>query len=130
DSVRSPFGFGHRLDAAVANGRVYPVWASNLNGGTDGTRRLDIYTAQVAIAAGPRVVASTMGPVGEPGDTVNATRAADGTPEASNFLVTFDRPIDPATFTAADVRLVYRDPAGATTDLTATAGIAVTPVVG
>ena len=114
----------------MANGRVYPVWAGNLNGGADGARRLDIFTAQVAIAAGPRVVDSTMGPVGEPGDAVNATRAADGTPQASNFLVTFDRPIDPATFGAADVQLVYRNPAGVTTDLTATAGITVTPVPG
>ena len=130
NATRSPFGFGHRHDVAVANGRVYPVWASNLNGGADGTRRLDIYTAQVAIAAGPRVVDSTMGPVGEAGDAVNATRAADGTPQASNFLVTFDRPIDPTTFGAADVQLVYRNPAGVTTDLTATAGITVTPVAG
>ena len=130
NATRSPVGFGHRLDVAVANGRVYPAWAANLNGGADGTRRLDIYTAQVAIAAGPRVEDSTMGPVGEPGDLVNATRAADGTPQASNFRVTFDRPIDPATFGAGDVQLVYRNPDGVTTDLTATAGITVTPVAG
>jgi subtilisin-like proprotein convertase family protein len=130
NATRSPFGFGHRQDVAVANGRVYPAWAGNNNGGADGARRLDIFTAAVAIAAGPRVVGGTMGPVGEPGDALNFARAADGTPQASRVRVEFDRPIDPATFTAADVRLVYRDPAGATTDLTAAAGIAVTPVPG
>jgi subtilisin-like proprotein convertase family protein len=130
NATRSPFGFGHRQDVAVANGRVYPAWAGNNNGGADGARRLDIFTAAVAVAAGPRVVGSTMGPVGEPGDALNVTRAADGTPQVSNVLVGFDRPIDPATFSAADVRLVYRNPAGVTTDLTATAGITVTPVPG
>ena len=37
------------------------------------------------------------------------TPPADGTPIASAFLVTFDRPIDPASFTAADAVVMYRD---------------------
>ena len=32
-------------------GRVYPVWSSNLNGGTDGNARLDIRSAVATIAA-------------------------------------------------------------------------------
>ena len=104
------FDFGLRQGLAVANGHVYPVWSSNFNqGGATG-----IVTAKAVIAAGPRVVGSTMGPVGQAGDTINGQRAPDGSPEAGTFVISFDRPIDPTTFTLADVQIFYRgtDPNG------------------
>ena len=57
-----------------------------------------------------------MGPVGLPGDAVNTLRAADGTPMASAFELTFDRPVDPATFTTGDVQVFFRgtDPSNQT----------------
>jgi subtilisin-like proprotein convertase family protein len=118
------FGFGERQGLAVGNnGRVYAAWSSNLNGGgfvnpQTAILRLDIRVAEAAIAAGPRVVSSTMGPLqsqdvtvladGSP-RTINNTRAADGRPVFNGFVVDFDRFVDPATFTAADVTVRYRD---------------------
>ncbi len=68
-----------------------------------------------------------MGPVGQPGDTVNTARAADGSPLANSMVITFDRPINPATFnpdgpassgqpigTGEHLRVYYQDPYGAT----------------
>jgi subtilisin-like proprotein convertase family protein len=105
-------GTGFREGLAIANGHIYPVWPSNQNkastsGGPDPL--VDIFASPSITAAGPRIVASTMGPVGEPGDTLNGTRAANGAPQASAFTVTFDRPVDPATFTVADVQVIYHD---------------------
>ncbi len=103
------FSFGSRQGLAVANGHVYPAWASNFNQITNnGQATLDIRVANVAITAGPRIISSTMGPVGEPDDTLNNTRAADGTPQASSFIVTFDRPVDPSTFLPGNVTVTYR----------------------
>src|SRR6185437_7662216 len=85
-------GFGTRQGLAVYGGHAIPVWASNLNGGPGTTPLpLAIRSNIMTFAAGPRVVSTTEGPVGEPGDTLNNTRAADGTPVASAFIVTFDR---------------------------------------
>src|SRR5262249_48325816 len=42
--------------------------------------------------------------------TWNNTFTADGTRQLDGFLVQFDRPIDPNTFTPADVRVIFRDP--------------------
>src|SRR5439155_21312968 len=89
------------------------VWASNLNGGTapnaDNRGKLHIRTSSAYIAAGPRIVEATQGAIGEPGDTLNNTRAADGTPILSQFIVNFDRPVDPASFDGTDVTVEYRD---------------------
>src|SRR5207244_3723203 len=60
------------------------------------------------IAAGPRIIDSTMGPVGLPGDAVNP-QLPNSTPSARAFRVTFDRPIDSATFTTAAVQVFFRD---------------------
>jgi len=100
-------GFGSRIGLAVYAGHAYPIWASNQNGGGDAKELLDIRTRSMVYAAGPRIVASTQGPVGQPGDSVNNRRAADGGPEASAFQVTFDRPVDPSTFTVGDVTVLY-----------------------
>jgi subtilisin-like proprotein convertase family protein/photosystem II stability/assembly factor-like uncharacterized protein len=104
------FGFGSHQGLAVYGGIVYAAWSGNENGGETGTALLDILGATAVIAAGPRIVGSTMGPVGLPGDTLNNTRAADGTPIASKILVTFDRPVDPSTFTPSQVTVIYRNP--------------------
>ena len=50
-----------------------------------------------------------MGVVGQPGDALNGNRTTDGTPIAQAFVLTFDRPVDPATFGTDDVRVFYRD---------------------
>ncbi|MFO0907024.1 MAG: Ig-like domain-containing protein [Isosphaeraceae bacterium] len=105
------FYYGDRMGLAVSNGKVYPVWSGNFNGGDDGRQLLQMYFAQGLIAAGPRIVGGTMGPVGEAGDTLNSSRAADGGPQAHSVIVTFDRPVDPNTFTAdaAHFQILGRD---------------------
>jgi subtilisin-like proprotein convertase family protein len=130
-NTEATFGFGDRQGLAAHGGRAYPIWASNLNGdpavndpdnnGThndvfnDGKARLDIRTARVTYGAGPRVVDSTMGPIGltdqfgNPVDPVNNLRTADGTPILAGFDVVFDRPVDPGTFGAGDVKVFFRD---------------------
>ena len=95
------FGFGQHQGLAIADGEIIPVWASNENQGSKTLNQkvsLEIVSAQVTYAAGPRVIASTQGPVGQPGDTVNTDREADGTPIANTIVFTFDRAVDPATF--------------------------------
>ncbi|MGE3819128.1 MAG: hypothetical protein AB7I30_06800, partial [Isosphaeraceae bacterium] len=100
------FGFGDRQGLAVLNGRVYPAWSSNINGGNAGTQLLRIRVGQATIAGGPRIVDGTMGPVGN-------SLATDGGPVATDFTVTFDRRVNPNTFTTADVQIVGRGVDGA-----------------
>jgi subtilisin-like proprotein convertase family protein len=104
-------GFGQHQGLAVYGGKIHVIWASNQNGGTPAPagNLLDIRTATELFAAGPRVIASTMGPVGNAGDTVNPDRGTDGTPTAEAFQVTFDRWVDPATFMPSDVQVFYHD---------------------
>jgi subtilisin-like proprotein convertase family protein len=120
-------GFGTRQGLAVYAGNVVPVWTGNINGNhstqvngdagnTKGNNHLEIYTNVLTIPAGPRVLTSTMGAVGEPGDSVNNTRTVDGTPIVSKFIITFDRPIDPNSFTKDDVKVTFRTPTTAGTD--------------
>jgi subtilisin-like proprotein convertase family protein len=111
------FGFGTSQGLTVYDGKIHVAWSSSVpgngpdyfDGGADGKAHLDIRTATATFAAGPRIVASTMGPIGETGDTVNPNRTADGTPLAQAFQVTFDRPIDPNSFDNSDVTVMYRD---------------------
>jgi large repetitive protein len=104
-------GYGTHQGLAVYGGIAHPVWASNLNGGTvkNVTTQLNIRTNAATFADGPRILSTTMGPIGEPNDSVNNSRATDGTPIANAFQVTFDRPVDPATFQPNDVRVLFRD---------------------
>ncbi len=99
-------GFGDREGLAAYAGHVFALWAGNGNFG--GSRMV---TATTTIAAGPRIITSDMGPVVQDGSTgtYNNTFALDGTRQINGFTVTFDRPIDPASFTASDVHLVYHD---------------------
>ena len=118
------FAFGDHQGVAVSHGHVYPAWSSNLNGGNDGKQLLNIRVATAEIAAGPRIISSTMGPVGQSGDALNNTTAADGTPIAKAFVITFDRPVDPLTFNTSAVQVFFRD----TTATNATGGFV--PVTG
>src|SRR5262249_50269327 len=104
------FNFGDRQGLAVYGGHVYAARSGHLHRGPDGKERRDILTATVNSTAGPRVIDSTQGPVGEAGDTVNTQRTADGGPEADSIIVTFDRPVDVSTFTPDKVTVQYRRP--------------------
>ena len=109
------FGFGTHQGLAVYDGKAFPAWSSNLNGGSDGKQLLDIRTVKATFAAGPRVIASTMGAVKQQTiTTVNGPVTingpdANGAPTVSGFTVTFDRPVDPSTFTTSDISVFFRD---------------------
>jgi subtilisin-like proprotein convertase family protein len=104
-----PLGFGDRAGLAVYGGHIYPMFSSNLN-----AAGANVMTATVTIAAGPRIIQGDMGPVANSftvnGVTYNNTFAPDGTRQLTAFVVTFDRLIDPHSFGAADVRLMYQNP--------------------
>ncbi|MCI0376599.1 MAG: proprotein convertase P-domain-containing protein [Gemmataceae bacterium] len=92
-------GFGTRQGIVVHGGKVYNVFASNRNIGANQASTVPgsaILTADVLIAAGPRVVFGDMGTL--PGTSFNS------------FTVIFDRPVDPLTFGPEDVTIIYRDP--------------------
>lgn len=113
------FGFGSRQGLAVYGGQIHPAWSSNQNGGINvTTQTLGIRTTTISIAAGPRIIDSTMGPVGLPGDTVNPSNG--GPPSASSFLIRFDRPVDPNTFVPSSVRVFFKGVNGETETLTPT----------
>ena len=107
------FGFGNQMGLAVADGRVIPVWASNFYGspgpGPTGfynatTNSINafgeyIYVQPMAIAAGPRVINSTMGPI----------PLAEAASQTVSISITFDRPVTASTFTNANVLVYYHD---------------------
>jgi subtilisin-like proprotein convertase family protein len=107
------YGYGTSMGLAVSGGQVYPIWAGNfnqsvvVNGAVQGLP-LSVYYRPMVIAAGPRIVNSTQGPI-------TYAAAASGT---VSFDVTFDRPINPPslsgytttpTFYPADVLVYYHD---------------------
>ena len=116
-ATNGALGYGTSMGLAVYDGQVYPVWAGNfdeaslVNGVALGNA-LSIFVRPMVIAAGPRIVNSTMGPI------PLSTGGLDGYEQAQqigrlSFNVTFDRPINPpsgsASFTAADVQVFYHD---------------------
>jgi subtilisin-like proprotein convertase family protein len=113
-------GYGTHQALIVVNGRIIPFWASNENTaaslpGQVVPRHLTIVDSILSLAGGPRIIASTQGPVGLGGDTVNTTRAADGTTLANTIQITFDRRVTPAaTITAlmANTSVFYKSPSG------------------
>ena len=119
--IASSGGIGNQQGLAINNGQLIALFASNLNGldgsGAPADLKSKIRSVPMTYQAGPRVVASTQGPVasqtviglqsGQP-ITFNNQRRADGTPIVDGFVVTFDRPIDARTFTPADVTVTYR----------------------
>src|SRR5437868_5763670 len=61
---------------------------------------------------GPRVIFGDMGPIAADfinGATYNNTFTSDGTRQFTGFVVQFDRPVDPNSFTGDDVTVEYRD---------------------
>ncbi len=128
-TVQDVVGYGIRQALAVINGQIIAFWASNQNTAT----KLQIVNSFLSLTAGPRIIASTQGPVGGSSDTLNTTRAADGTPIANSIRITFSEPVDPtATIAAllANTSVFYKSPNGGTslslpvTNVVATAGTA------
>ena len=107
------FGYGTKMGITAFDGHVYAAWSGNFNKQTpNGPVPLTVYVNPVIIAAGPRILSSTMGPVGGPNDTLNTQTAPDGTPIPTTIAVTFDRPIDPTgvktkTFLPSDVEVFF-----------------------
>ncbi len=95
-------GYGDQMGLAVFDGQVYPIWAGNLNLSSDATGTvvadpLNIYYMPMNIAAGPRIVNSTMGP----------TTYAQATSGSIPITINFDRPVIASTFVSADVLVYY-----------------------
>ena len=73
----SLFGYGGQMGLAVSDGQVFPVWAGNFYGPAGASENTDsyfngaavvayplnIWVQPMSIAAGPRIISSTMGPV-------------------------------------------------------------------
>jgi subtilisin-like proprotein convertase family protein len=117
------WGFGQHQGLVVYGGHVQAVWVGNQNA----SPQTGILTATATIPAGPRIVFSDMGPVvneytytnpdEDPTNpksgqttTYNSTFTVDGVRRIDSFVVQFDRPVDPASFTPSDVIVQYRDP--------------------
>jgi subtilisin-like proprotein convertase family protein len=121
-SVETSLSFGSHQGLAISNGVIHPVWSGttffNVRGTSvalgDGFNKqlLGIETAQATYAYGPRVISGTMGPVASQtvnGLTFNNTFSIDHTQQVNGFTVTFDRPVNISSFTAADVQVIYRN---------------------
>lgn len=110
------FGFGDHQSLIVHNGDVLAVWTGNANSPSS-----QIWTAQANIGRGPRVISTDMGlilndrsvydesPLGSGSGYIvyDNTFSANGTRQLDGFVVQFDRPIDPTTFTTADIVVKY-----------------------
>src|SRR5262249_26073473 len=59
-------GYGDRQGLAVYAGHVYPFWSGNSNTDVAGQ---GIFTANVTIATGPRIIQGDQGPIGAGGST-------------------------------------------------------------
>ncbi len=104
-------GYGNYQGLAVANGVAYPLWVGNANGLANGKGQLSVLTNAIHFAAGPRIIASTMGPVkaqNDSGQLYNNTFASDGTQQFTGFGLTFDRSIDPNTFPTSAVTVTFQ----------------------
>ncbi len=112
NSANATYGFGSSMGLAVYDGQVFPVWTGNFDEASDVNNAavlnalLTLYRP-IVIAAGPRIVDSTMGPIAYP-------VGSSGKVSNISFSVTFDRPINPPddpspSFTASDVQVFYHD---------------------
>lgn len=108
--------FAEHAGLAVYAGRVSAVWAGNLN-----TNGIELRTQdEFRIAAGPRVVRGDMGPIAadaqDAGSGVkynfqfDGGAGGDGRRIFDGFVIEFDRPVDPTTFTASDIEIRYHSP--------------------
>ncbi len=108
NTANSTYGYGSSMGLAVYNGEVYPLYTGNSNkatlvNGQPALVALATMLQPMKIAAGPRVVNSTMGPI----------PFSEAASDSVSFTVTFDRPINPPdqnpSFTPADVQVFYHD---------------------
>ena len=108
NAANSTYGFGSSMGLAVYDGQLYPLWTGNFDkatvvNGTPALNALSTLYRPMVIAAGPRIVNSTQGPI-------PFAEAASG---AATFSVTFDRPINPPgenpSFIPADIQVFYHD---------------------
>jgi subtilisin-like proprotein convertase family protein len=124
-------GLGTEMGLAAANGRIFPMWIGNQNGGqTPGaTNRYGVNYAIVTAQSGPRIVSSDMGPVTtaqtqlvsvvDPNNnlvdrfdtvTYNGSLAADGRRQITHLLLQFDRYVDATSVTNGAVTVFRRTP--------------------
>jgi subtilisin-like proprotein convertase family protein len=111
NTANSAEGFGSSMGLAVYNGQVYPLWTGNLDEASNVNNvpvlnALSTFFRPMVIAAGPRIVNSTMGPI----------PYAEAQSGSVTFTVTFDRPINPpnsgalsTSFNPSDVQVFYHD---------------------
>ena len=100
--ANAAFGYGNQMGLAVFDGQVYPVWAGNFNqstiiAGAVVGEPLNIWYRPMVIAAGLRIVSSSMGPI----------TYAEASSGSLSITVTFDRPITASTFVAGDVQVFF-----------------------
>ena len=112
------------MGLAVLDGQLYPVWAGNFNAAYLNNRAvtaypLNIWYRPMVIAAGPRIISNSMGPI-------PLAEAASGSVSIS---VTFDRPVNPATFVPGDVQVFFHDTTNGDPSVPLTV-TGVTPVAG
>ncbi len=118
-------GYGNQMGLAVFDGQLYPVWAGNFNEASDndGTVTgdpLNIWSGPMVIAAGPRIIDSTMGPI----------TYAEAASQSVAISITFDRQVLRSTFVPGDVEVFYHSAVDNSSYVQLTQGITVTPVVG
>ena len=100
----TPFGYGNQMGLAVYAGQVYPMWAGNfnvahvVNGAITGDP-LNIWLQPMGIAAGPRVISSTMGTVAA------ATLTGTGSTQSAADVPQFVPPNGTGTVTTSIITL-------------------------
>ena len=121
-TLASALGFGDRSGLVMYGGRVYPAFSGNYDQppgnytiqGINATPGSLIFTNTVTVAGGPRLLTGAMGPIINDfngGNTdYNNTFTTDNTRQLNGFVLTFDRPVDPATLTPGLITFTYRDP--------------------
>ncbi len=105
--VDATFGYGDQMGLAVFDGQVYPVWAGNFNqssyvNGVVVGNPLNIWYRPMVIAAGPRIIDSTMGPI----------TLAEAAGQNVTITVNFDRPVSASTFVGQDAQVFYHSTSG------------------
>ena len=90
------FGYGDQMGLAVLDGQLFPVWAGNfnaayLNNGAVTGYPLNIWYRPMVIAAGPRIVTSSMGPIPLPQGPTPREHLRDVRPASHCLLVRVGR---------------------------------------
>jgi hypothetical protein len=115
------WGFGQRSSVQAFAGQIFPAWSFNVNAGysTDnfGGANVALIRGNIAIgrmyvAAGPRVISSTMGDVRSwtaGGNTFNNTFDGNGVQQVDGFTFTFDRQVQIGSVDPSSINLTYTD---------------------